>query len=203
METKKKSMLPGFLSVFIVIVAFLLSWLLIVPQYKQNQANAAQADHDLTAVKNKLDSLKTAQSTLDTLGSTVDSMFVAIPTDQDTGNIITTLEAIAATNKVYIPGFQISGGNSSTTAGTAGQTQGTSPNTVSVSFSISGDFAGLTGFVKAVEHNLKFFNVKSLTLASGDNGAMSLTLQLEAYTQDNTASLSSVAASPASAVPAQ
>lgn len=193
METAKKSKSSASIPVFLVIVAFLLSWFWIVPQYKQNQAEAAQVSHDLTAVKGKLDSLKTAQSTLDGLGSTVDSMLIAIPGGQDTGNIVTTLEAIATANKTYIPSFQISGGTAESTASTeTATTTGTqaSSNTVSVSFSVNGDFAGLTSFVKAVENNLKFFNVKSVTLASDDKGTMALTLQLEAYTQDNTSSLS-------------
>lgn len=200
METAKKSKSSASIAVFLVIIAFLLSWFWIMPQYKQNQAEAAQVSYDVAAVKGKLDSLKTAQSDLDGLGSTVDSMLIAIPGGQDTGNIVTTLEAIATANKTYIPSFQISGGTAESTASTetasSASTTGSegtqaSANTVSVSFSVNGDFAGLTSFVKAVENNLKFFNVKSATLASSDKGVMALTLQLEAYTQDNTSSLRS------------
>lgn len=203
MENSKKPKSSGFVAVFLIAIAFLISWLLLAPQYKQNQADAAQVSYEVDAVKGKLESLKTAQSTIDSLGATVDSMFVAIPKDQDSGNIITTLEAIASANKAYIPSFQISNGTSTTagstsspqagaaTSATSAEEQSTSSNIVAVSFSVSGDFAGLTAFVKGVENNLKFFNVKSLTIASDDKGAMSMTLQLEAYTQDNTSSLSS------------
>ncbi|MDO8444407.1 MAG: hypothetical protein Q7S80_02805 [bacterium] len=195
MENSKKPKSSSFAAVFLVAIAFLVSWLLLAPQYKQNQADAAQVSYEVDAVKGKLESLKTAQSTIDSLGGTVDSMFVAIPKDQDSGNIITTLEAIASANKAYIPSFQISSGTSTTTdattSATSAEEQDTSSNIVAVSFSVSGDFAGLTAFVKGVENNLKFFNVKSLTIASDDKGTLAMTLQLEAYTQDNTSSLSS------------
>lgn len=197
MENSKKPNSFGFVAVFLVGIAFLVSWLWLAPQYKQNQADAALTSYEVDAVKGKLESLKTAQSTLDSLGGTVDSMFVAIPGDQDSGNIVTTLEAIASANKAYIPSFQISSPSTgseqagATTAETPTEGQSTSSNIVAVSFSVSGDFAGLTAFVKGVENNLKFFNVKSLTVASDDKGALVMTLQLEAYTQDNTSSLSS------------
>ena len=186
---KKKSSTPGYVAVFLVIIAFLLSWFWIVPQYKQNKADVAQVDHELTAVKAKLASLKSAKSTLDSLGSTVDSMFVAVPSGQDNGDIITTLEAIATANKTYIPSFQISGGSES--SGTTSQLQSTSAGAVSVSFSVSGDFAGLTGFIKSIENNLKFFAIKSATIAPADDGTFSKTLQLETYTQGNTSTISS------------
>ncbi|HLC44071.1 MAG TPA: hypothetical protein VJK08_03030 [Patescibacteria group bacterium] len=202
MENSKKPQSSGFAAVLLVVIALLVSWLWIVPQYKQNQADAAQVSYEVDAVKGKLESLKTATSTIDSLGSTVDSMFVAIPKDTDSGNIVTTLEAIATANKIYIPSFQITSsstdstsspqaGSTSTTSTTSAEGQDTSSNIVSVSFSASGDFAGLTAFVKGVENNLKFFNVKSLTIASDDKGALAMTLQLEAYMQDITSSLSS------------
>jgi len=184
MEKKKKSSTSGFIAVLLVIIAFLLSWFWIMPQYKQNKADVAQADHDLAAVKGKLESLKTAKSTLDSLGSTVDSMFVAVPSGQDNGDIITTLEAIATANQTYIPGFQISGGSDSSDT-----SQSTSVGAVSVSFSVSGNFAGLTGFIKSIENNLKFFAIKSTTIAPADDGTFSITLQLETYTQGDTSTV--------------
>ncbi len=186
MEKSKKSAASGVLPVLLIVITFLLSWFWLVPQYKQNQADAAQVSYEVTAVKGKLESLQSAKSTLDSLGTTVDSMFVAIPDNQDTGNIITTLEAIATANSTYVPSFQIG----STTATTAASTATTGLGTVPVSFSINGSFANLTAFIKAVENNLKFFNVQSLTIANGDK-TMSMTLQLNAYTQKNTSLLSS------------
>jgi len=175
MENKKKSSASGFVAVLLLVVAFLLSWFWIVPQYRQNKADTTQVDYDLTAAKAKLDSLKSAKSTLDSLGTTADSMLVAIPSDQDTGNTITTLEAIATANQMYIPGFQISDNS----------------GTISVSFSISGNFAGTNGFIKGIEDNLRFFAIKSVSVAPADDGTFSMTLALEAYTQGSSSSVGS------------
>lgn len=187
MDRAKNGMPSGVIAVLISIAFFLVSWLWLLPQYKQNEADFAKVDYEVTAAKDKLDSLKSAQSTLNDLGGTLDSMFVAIPKDQDSGNVITTLEAIAVANKTYIPSFQITDSGASALGGSV---KPVTSGTVSVVFSTSGTFEGLNAFVKSIESNLKIFNIKSLTVSSGDKG-MNMTVQLDAYVQKNISSLSS------------
>lgn len=185
MQKNNGSMSSGVIAFLAAVMFFLVSWLWIMPQYRQGQADLARVTYEVNAAKEKLTSLQSAQSTLDSLGGTFDSMLVAVPKDQDSGNIITTLEAIATANKTYIPSFQI-GGTSASAASSVSSTVGTVP----VVFSTTGTFESLNTFVKAIESNLKFFNIRTISVSSSDSG-ISMTIQLDAYTQRNISSLSS------------
>lgn len=183
---KKNNSTPSaVIAVVTIIVFFLLSYMWILPGYKQNKTDYAKADYEVTAANAKLQSLKNSQASLNSLGSTLESILVAVPSDQDAGNIITSLEAIAAANQTYIPSFQITGGGATDTTTTATTTTAASSNTVSIVFSTTGAFEGLSGFLKDVEDNTKFFTVNSVTVSQGDSN-MSMTLELEAYTQGST-----------------
>lgn len=177
---KKQSTAPsGAIAAITAVVFFLVSWFMILPQYTQNKSDYAKASNEVSAAKDKLDSLKNSQGTLDSLGTTVDSMLVAVPKGRDSGGIITSLEAIATANKTYIPSFQITGPG---TSGTSAAASTSGLQAVSVVFSTSGTFESLNSFVKSIESNLKFFSIKSMTVSSSDKG-ISMTFQLDALTQ--------------------
>jgi len=179
----------GFLAIFIAILAFLAVWLWLMPSYQETSLAVSKTNYEVDAAKEKLDSLKVAKTTIDSLGPIVGQMLVAVPPKKDTEGIITSLESIATLNKTYIPSFQISEPTSSKVVGDKGS-EGAS-NIVTVSFSVQGSFNNLMGFVGSVEKDLKFFNVNGITLTSSKDNGLTMTLQLNAYKQNNSASLNS------------
>ena len=161
-------------------------WKFILPEYQKTQGEIAQAEDEISAGKLKLDSLQSTKVGLDSLGDLVDRLFIAVPEDKDTPNLITELEAIATKNKMYIPSIQISdaaASSASTSAdasATTTQTATSGLNPISISLSVTGDFGQLNQFLTDLEKDVRFTNVKSVTLSSSDEG-MSLSVQMEVY----------------------
>ena len=180
-EKRNSSLFYGFIAVVMALVAFFVSWKMILPEYSQNKAKYSKLEAEVSASREKLASLRTARRSLDNLGTLVDDLFVAIPKDKDTPNLISELEAIAAKHKTYLPNIQITEG------------VGASSNTLQISLSVKGPFEETQAFIKSLEDNLKFFNIKSVTLGSAADNQTSLALQIEAYKQVDTSLAASVA----------
>jgi Tfp pilus assembly protein PilO len=107
---------------------------------------------------------------------------VAVPGDKDSPNLITELEAMALKYKIIIPAIQIADGSKAAASATSA-TESASANAVSVSIAINGSFENLNAFVASIEKDIRFMNIKSLSITSNeeDPNKMSLTLQIEAY----------------------
>lgn len=172
--------------VFLIITAsFVVSWKLIIPKYQASKQQSDQLDVDIENAKNKLDSLNTARTSLAGLGDIVNQMLVAVPSDKDSPNLITELEAIANTYSVTIPSIQISDATSSDTAVTSAPVA--SNNKISVSFSTYGTYENLNLFVSAIEKDVRFMNVDSISYTSSTDqdgkisDTMTLSLQLTTY----------------------
>lgn len=163
-----------FFNIFAVVLSlasFFVAWKMILPQYVINKNHYSKVDAEVNAAKDKLESLKVAKTSLDNLGTIVGAMFIAIPSEKDDPNIIAELEAIATKNNTYIPSIQIAD------SGSAGS------SAVAVSFSVSGGFADMQGFINSLENDLKFFSVKSLAISGNKEGLINLSFQVEAYQQ--------------------
>jgi Tfp pilus assembly protein PilO len=176
----------GFYAAAAVMLAFaslFYSWKFILPEYQKTQTEISQADGEISAAKLKLDSLSTTKNNLDQLGDLVNKLFIAVPEDKDTPNILTEFEAIGVKNKLSIPSIQISDGGTGTNAGATGAVAPTSSvvNPISVSFSVNGSFDQLSQFLTAIEKDIRFSSVKSLSYALGEEGSLSLSVQVEVY----------------------
>lgn len=193
MNERNNNFTYGGLAVLICVACFAISWKFFIPKYTENNNALAVAKEDVSAANEKLQSLDRAKSSINSLGDIVDKMFVAVPKDGDIPGLITELEAIASKNKTYIPSIQYQTGTSTTT-GTTTNTTTTSGNTVAVSFGVNGSFSDLSAFVRSLESNIKFFNIKSLVISSGKDSAMSFSVQLETYKIGSSASTATPAA---------
>lgn len=171
----KKSTGPFYAGVafLISLASFLYAWKLIIPKYNENKVALATIDSEIGSASKKLESLKTASKTLASLGEIPEQLSLAVPEDKDMPNLITELEALAAKNNIIIPAIQVTEGSGSGT--------GTSNNGVSVSFAVSGSFEEINNLIASLEKDIRFMNIKSVSISSGDEGSMSLSLQLEAY----------------------
>lgn len=190
--------------IFIIVAGcFIYSWKFIIPSYEADKKDIASLDNEIKSAKTKLESLKVAESSINQLGDVVDKVLLAVPSDNDTPNLITELEAVAKKSNILIPGIQISNSSSaSTAASTIASTS--SSNEVSISFSVNGKFEDLSSFISSIETDLRYMNVISYTLSSGgeDNSLMSLAVQLKAYRRTNNSLTANSASANASTVSA-
>ena len=181
MRKKSNNIFYGGITVLIVICSFAYCWKFLLPKYVSQKAEIKTVEDELKSATNKLESIKKTRVTLETLKPITSQLFVAVPGDKDSPNLITELEATALKNKLIIPSIQISDGAKAaptTTAATAPTTGGV----VSISIAVNGSFDNLNAFITLLEKDLRFMNIKTLSITAGeDPSKISLTLQLEAY----------------------
>lgn len=171
----------------IIGACFVLSWQFLIPKYKTDKEQLMETNSDIDAARGKFDSLKTTQGSLTELGDLVNQMLVAIPEDADAPDLITELEAIGAKNRLVIPAISV--------------LDGETDNSVKISFAVNGDFANLSGLINSLEKDIRFMNINDISLSSGENKAMSLSIQLTAYKRtvsSSSASSSSLPVAPSS-----
>lgn len=177
-------------AVLLAVASFLYSWKYIIPNYQKNLEALAQTNKEIELAKVKLESLQNTKNSLDQLGTIVDKLFISVPKDKDTPNLITELEAIGAKNKIIIPSIQIAEAVAAAPSDAASAPAPAS-NAISVSFSINGSFESLSKMIVDLEKDIRFTNIKSLTFStSSDNKTTSLALQLEVYRRSSTSALS-------------
>lgn len=175
----------GFYAVLTFIIAlgcFLYSWKVLVPKSISTKKEIANVEAETKAASAKLESLKVAKSSLEQIRPIADQLFIAIPGDKDAPNLITELEAIAAKYQILIPSIQIADSAVGPQAAAQGETAATG-TTVSVSFAINSSFENLNEFIKNIEKDIRFMNVKtlSMTVNEKDTNQISMTMQIEAF----------------------
>lgn len=184
MKKKSNSAFYAGITVLIVISSFLYTWKFIIPKFSENKSKSAQLDIDILSASKKLDSLKKAQTTLTQLGDIPTQLSVAVPEDKDMPNLITELEAVAATYKIILPAISVSDSATATTGATADPAT-SSPNAVTISIAAPASFAGINGLIADLEKDIRFMNIKTVSITStkDDMGTVitSVSLQVEAY----------------------
>ena len=153
------------LALIVVAACFYYSSTKLVPKYRDDRAKLALIQLELKAINNKKASLQNAKQSIEELGDIVDKMLVAVPQDKDAPNLVAELEAIAIKYQVQLPSIQIL---DSATGGTDGLTS-ESDNVIPVALTINGSFSDVQQFVEAVETDIRFMNIKGLTLSSIGN----------------------------------
>jgi Tfp pilus assembly protein PilO len=163
----------------IALASFIYCWKSIIPDYQKNQEALAKTNKEIELSKAKLESLQNTKNSLAQLGDIVDRLFISVPADKDTPNLITELEAIATKSETVIPSIQIS------EAAPSKDTKAPAKNAISVSFSVNGTYENLNKMITALEKDIRFTNIKSLTYSvTPDAKTTSLALQLEVYKRD-------------------
>jgi len=179
---------------FIIVGCFLYSWKVIIPDYQNKLTLLSQVENETKSAKTKLESLDLAKGTLNKLGDIVDKMFVAIPSDKDTPNLITELEAIADKQDLILPGIQISEQTSQSETAVANGVVSSS-NAIPVSFTVEGSFTQLNNFIAALEKDVRFMNITSISVLKGseEEDSLGMSIQLEVFKRTS-ASLSAISA---------
>jgi Tfp pilus assembly protein PilO len=173
--------------VIIILASFYFSWKMMIPKYKKNKVELKKLEQEIISANAKLESLRTAKKDIDDVGPIFDQIFVAMPKDKDEPNIISEVEAIVNVNHLTLPGIQISE-NAGSTSGEASQTGTQGSSTGLISFTVNGSFEDIGKLTKSLESDLKFMNIKVLTLSSGTQG-LTAAYQIEVYRSQGTSLL--------------
>lgn len=180
------------LIIVLSLASFFFSWKTIIPQYKANEIALKKVELETVSAAAKLDSLRVAKKDIEDIGPVFNQLFVAIPSDLDEPNAISEIEAIASANKLFVPSIQIVEGGATGT--TSVSPISASASAVTISFAVQGSFEDVSKMTKALENDLKFMNIASITLTPNGAG-VSTSYQIEAYRTISSESFSSGAAS--------
>lgn len=179
---KSNSSFWAIIAIFVAAGLFIYCLLNLVPSYRANQEALAKAELETDSAYARLTSLQEAKTDLYELGEIVDKIFVAIPGDKDEANLIAELEATAAKYGIVIPSIQISDENATL-----------STNAIPVAFAISGTFEGVSQFISSLEKDIRFTDIKSITLSNADS-TMSLSIQMNVFKRSTVSNAATSAA---------
>jgi len=183
MKKTNNSAAANILAILFTIVMFLLVWKVILPGYSTNKANMARLDQEIAQAQAKKASLDQAKLDLGSIDAAYKAITVSVSDEPDEANIIAEMEAIALKNGIQIPSMTLSIVDA-TAAATPEVGAVVTPGTpVKITLSIPGTFEKLNGFVSALEKSVKFMNIKSMTYSIDDEGVLSLSLEIEAYSR--------------------
>ncbi len=196
------------IAVLLTTAVVVLAWKMVLPAYFSHKNTLVAMESEISAIGAKIDSLKKTSNDLASIKSTTDQLLVAVPGDSDEPDLIAELEAIGIKNNVVIPAIDISASEtlqngsmptaSATASGnTSAASQGEEGTTtaataaipITVSFTVEGSFEDLNNLIVSLEKSIRYMNIKNLTYsADSESGELSLAIQLEAYSRDNSTS---------------
>jgi len=167
------------LPVALIFLFFLISYFYTYPQLVAKNSLIKKYDDEAIAGQSTLTSLEKTKTLLEKSQANLMDAKVAVADDKDSPNILAELERLAARYGAIIPSVQIND------AATSAKVKGNSASSgiispVLVSFMISGSADNMKSFVKALENDLKIFNIKSMVV-SNSSGGVTLSIQAETY----------------------
>jgi Tfp pilus assembly protein PilO len=182
MNKKGNESFQALCAIIIAIAAIIVAWQVALPAYSKNLTDQKKYSADLTASAKKLTSVSTNATKLSTpeAQSLINQLNIAIPEDKDMPNLITEIEAIAKSQGMFIPSPSITDG---------------ADDTVSISFGISGSLDELQKFMETIQGDLRFFNIKSISMSSSAD-VINMSMSIEAYKRTSAVSASEAAAAP-------
>lgn len=182
MNKKGNENFQALCAVIVSIAAIIVAWQVALPTYSRNLTDQKKYTADLTASEKKLTSVSTNATKLSTTEAQnlVNELKIAIPEDKDMANLITEIEAIAASRGMFIPSPSITDG---------------ADDTVSISFGISGSLAEIQKFMETIQSDLRFFNIKSISM-SNSTDVINMSMSIEAYKRSSGAAPSDTTTAP-------
>jgi len=170
-------MLPA-LAIILSIGAYIISVNLLLPDIFQDSAKIDAYDKDIEAAQTKLSSISESENAISKLSTTVNALLLAVPDSVDSPNLITEIETIAAANGVALPNV-----SPPVSAEAASTSEGLSTN-----ITVVGSFAGIINFINALETNIRFSKMQSLTISSSEN-TLTATIAFEVYKRQKISSI--------------
>lgn len=165
-------------AVLITLASLFYTWKYIVPKYQKTQSQIVGTDKEISAAKLKLESLDSTKKSLDQLGELVNKLFIAIPEDKDTPNLLAEIEAIANNVKLPspLPSIQISDSAVSNESGVSGNL-----NSATAAFTATGTFEQLSTLLAKLENDVRFTNISSINFSKSKEQTITLSVQMEVF----------------------
>jgi hypothetical protein len=135
-----------------------------MPNIGENLAKLDAMDQDIAAANIKLNSISTADQSMTQFSYLVKNLFVAIPENVDSPDLITEIETIANQNQVSLPSLTPPTGIESTSSSTGSASSGLSTN-----LTVVGSFQNINNFINSLETSIRYSKVNNITISSGDS----------------------------------
>ncbi|MCX6810198.1 MAG: type 4a pilus biogenesis protein PilO [Candidatus Berkelbacteria bacterium] len=175
MNKKDLNLLLPLLSIILAVASYFVCSNLLISPILENRAKIEALNQDIAGANQKLDSISAADKSITELSDTVNSLLIAVPSDVDSPDLITEIEAIANQNQVALP----------TMSPPTKIQSGSSDSGLTTNLTISGSFQNISGFINSLETSIRFSKVNSLTITQGDAG-LSVAINFNVYYRPTT-----------------
>ncbi len=183
MDKKEFNLLLPAITLIVIITGFLFALKVLMPKVAENQARIKAVNTDIAKAEAKLDSLRTAQSSMTKLSDVVNNILIAVPDSIDSPNLIVEIEAIASANKVGIASLSPPTDRNSGDINSSGSlsTGEESSSGLSVTVSAVGSFQDINNFISGIESSIRFSKITALTITSSQEGPLSVSISFDVY----------------------
>lgn len=177
MNKEDRSLFLPVLALLIAIIAFFVSWKMLMPQIADNQAKIKAYDADIELAELKTASLSDANKKIASMSGLVNQLLVAIPEGVNSPDLIAEIETIAAVNQVLLPSISPPGADEQSSEG--------SPDSSSTTISVSGGFTNIYNFISSLENSIRFLKITSLSISSTEVDNLSATITFDVFKRPN------------------
>lgn len=177
MNKEDRSLFLPVLALLIAIIAFFVSWKMLMPQIADNQAKIKAYDADIELAELKTASLSDANKKIASMSGLINQLLVAIPEGVNSPDLIAEIETIAAVNQVLLPSISPPGADEQSSEG--------SPDSSSTTISVSGGFTNIYNFISSLENSIRFLKITSLSISSTEVDNLSATITFDVFKRPN------------------
>lgn len=174
MQTKNKSNNVIGLSLVVVILCFVLSWLSLLPAVKESRQKVSEGRSAVQQAQDKLAAFESADQKIIELKQTIEKVAIAVPESTNYQSVLVSLEAISSKEGMAISSFQPATNTSST---------GSVFPKSSFTFTTIGDFAHVSSFINDIETNLRIMKIDTLNLSQIGNDTLQMTATISVFSR--------------------
>ncbi len=164
MNRRDLNLLLPIVTIVLAIAGYLVFSNLLMPSIGENLAKIDAANQDIASANAKLDSLSTASQSMTEFSDLVNNLFIAIPENVNSPDLITEIETIANQNQVALPSLSPPIGIS------ASSVSGSATTGLSTNLTVVGSFQNINNFINSLETSIRFSKINNLTISSSDSG---------------------------------
>jgi len=165
------------LALVVITCCLVLSWLNLVPTVAANRLKVRDGKESVKQAQDKLDSFNEVNSKITQIKDTIEKVAIAIPEDSNYQSVLVSLEAIGVKEGLPIYSFQPS-------LRPASSSEAVFPQ-ITFSFSLLGDYAHLTNFVKDLETNLRIMKINAISISQVDGSQSQLSVTVSTFYRSN------------------
>ena len=182
MKTSSKRLLSIILSLLLVVVAFIIFFDLIDPEYANIQQTKGQIVGENGVYQTESQAVAAAQKVISEYQQQEQSqgggtIALALPTDEDLAGAIAQIYGLAENNGLLVQSLAIGAPSlqlQATPASGAPAVATTNPiGDFSFQITVLGSYENFKNFISGVETNVRLFDVKSMTIAPESNAVSS------------------------------